>query len=140
MHIGAVLAAWEQIIGCVTGDVIPVFGYEGSAAKVPCPYGPGYEDYEKYLCKNDCRDDDDVLIKSKGNNNKYSTDDDKRARTFTVTISDLRLDEAGKYWCGVTRDLTDIYKELPLSDPEWIVGNYTQFHLTVGKSMTIHCS
>lgn len=99
----------------MTGDVISVFGYEGSAVKVPCPYGRGYEDYKKYLCKHNCKVDDDVLIKSKGNNNKYSTDDDKRARTFTVTISDLRLDDAGKYWCGVTKDFTDIYKEVKLN-------------------------
>ncbi|XP_043969692.1 polymeric immunoglobulin receptor-like [Gambusia affinis] len=102
-------------VSCVTGDVISVFGYEGGALKVPCPYGPGYEDYEKYLCKSDCKVDDDVLIKSKGNNNKYSSDDNKRARTFTVTVADLRLDDAGKYWCGVTKGFTDIYKEVKLN-------------------------
>uniref|UniRef100_A0A3B3U5L4 Immunoglobulin V-set domain-containing protein n=1 Tax=Poecilia latipinna TaxID=48699 RepID=A0A3B3U5L4_9TELE len=95
-------------------DVIPVFGYVSSAARVSCPYPAGYEDYEKYLCKNDCNDDDDVLVKSKGNSNKYSIYDDQKALTFTVTISHLRFDDAGKYWCGVTRTGNDIYTEVKL--------------------------
>uniref|UniRef100_A0A3B3U5V2 Immunoglobulin V-set domain-containing protein n=1 Tax=Poecilia latipinna TaxID=48699 RepID=A0A3B3U5V2_9TELE len=114
---------------CVTGDaIIPVFGYEGSDAEVPCPYPVGYEDYEKYLCKNDCKNnddeyedeyspDDDVPIRSEGENNKYSIYHDQEALTFTVTISDLRFDDAGKYcskdegryWCGVTKTGFDKY-------------------------------
>uniref|UniRef100_A0A3B3X2G9 Immunoglobulin V-set domain-containing protein n=1 Tax=Poecilia mexicana TaxID=48701 RepID=A0A3B3X2G9_9TELE len=104
---------WSAM-SCVTSDVIPVFGYVSSAARVSCPYPAGYEDYEKYLCKNDCNDDDDVLVKSKGNSNKYSIYDDQKALTFTVTISHLRFDDAGKYWCGVTRTGNDIYTEVKL--------------------------
>ncbi|XP_023190146.1 polymeric immunoglobulin receptor-like [Xiphophorus maculatus] len=127
-------------VSWVTGDVISVFGYEGSAVKVPCPYGRGYEDYEKYLCKHDCKVDDDVLIKSKGNNNKYSTDDNKRARTFTVTISDLRLDDAGKYWCGVTKDFTDIYKEVKLNiRPDRCSNTVNKIQNIEEGSVTISC-
>ncbi|XP_027873478.1 polymeric immunoglobulin receptor-like [Xiphophorus couchianus] len=127
-------------MSCVTGDVISVFGYEGSAVKVPCLYGRGYEDYEKYLCKHDCKVDDDVLIKSKGNNNKYSTNDDKRARTFTVTISDLRLDDAGKYWCGVTKDFTDIYKEVKLNiRPDRCCDRVNKIQSIEEGSVTISC-
>uniref|UniRef100_A0A3P9MTB9 Immunoglobulin domain-containing protein n=1 Tax=Poecilia reticulata TaxID=8081 RepID=A0A3P9MTB9_POERE len=103
---------WEPLL-CVTCDVIPVFGYERGDARVSCPYPSGYEDYEKYLCKNDCNDDD-VLIKSKGNSNKYSIYDDQEALTFKVTISHLQFDDAGKYWCGVTRTGNDIYTEVKL--------------------------
>ncbi|KAF3844159.1 hypothetical protein F7725_016207 [Dissostichus mawsoni] len=39
--------------------LIHVFGYEGRQAIVYCPYIQGYEDYEKYLCKNECGNDDD---------------------------------------------------------------------------------
>ncbi|KAM4595793.1 CMRF35-like molecule 3 [Fundulus diaphanus] len=104
-------------LSCVTSgeDVITVFGYEDSAAVVSCPYAEGYEDYEKYLCKADCGSDDDVLITtSQRNKYKYSIDDDKRSRIFRVTISNLRFEDAGKYWCGVSRTGKDLYTEVKL--------------------------
>lgn len=106
-------------MSCVTGDenIIPAFGYEGSAAKISCPYPEGYEDYEKYLCKDDCGSDE-VLVTSQENKYKYSIYDDKRTRTFIVTISDLQFNDAGKYWCGVSRTGRDIYTEVKLE-----VGN-----------------
>uniref|UniRef100_A0A3B5L628 Immunoglobulin domain-containing protein n=1 Tax=Xiphophorus couchianus TaxID=32473 RepID=A0A3B5L628_9TELE len=88
---------------------------EGSVT-ISCPYDSQSVNKLKFLCRGNrpstCRQQ--AVITSR-NNNKYSTNDDKRARTFTVTISDLRLDDAGKYWCGVTKDFTDIYKEVKLN-------------------------
>jgi len=94
-------------LSCVTSaaGVIHVFGYEGRDIQVSCSYDQGYEDYEKYLCKNDCGDSD-VLI--------TTSYDDKRTRIFTTTISDLHSKDAGKYWCGVTRSGKDIYTEVKL--------------------------
>ncbi|XP_014865106.1 PREDICTED: polymeric immunoglobulin receptor-like, partial [Poecilia mexicana] len=128
-------------MSCVTSDVIPVFGYVSSAARVSCPYPAGYEDYEKYLCKNDCNDDDDVLVKSKGNSNKYSIYDDQKALTFTVTISHLRFDDAGKYWCGVTRTGNDIYTEVKLevANDRW-VGTPTKIQGNEEGLVSINCS
>uniref|UniRef100_A0A3B4Y0G2 Immunoglobulin V-set domain-containing protein n=1 Tax=Seriola lalandi dorsalis TaxID=1841481 RepID=A0A3B4Y0G2_SERLL len=97
---------------CVSGaaPLIHVSGYEGRDVKVSCPYGEGYESYEKYLCRNDCGNDDDVLIMTtQANKNKYSISDDINKRVLTTTISDLSSVDAGKYWCGVTRFLKDYY-------------------------------
>ncbi|XP_037621492.1 polymeric immunoglobulin receptor-like isoform X1 [Sebastes umbrosus] len=104
------------VLSCVrsAAGLIHVSGYEGGQVKVSCPYWEGYESYEKYLCKNDCGDDDVLITTTQANKNKYSIHDDKQKRIFTATISDLSRRDAGKYWCGVTRNGKDIYTEVKL--------------------------
>uniref|UniRef100_A0A3Q0SGI0 Immunoglobulin domain-containing protein n=1 Tax=Amphilophus citrinellus TaxID=61819 RepID=A0A3Q0SGI0_AMPCI len=101
---------------CVTsaGEVVHVTGYLGGELKISCSYGQGYESYEKYLCKNDCGHSDVLITTSNPVKNKYMIHDEKRARIFTTTISDLRSTDAGKYWCGVSRNGKDIYTEVKL--------------------------
>ncbi len=77
-------------------------GYEGREVNVSCPYEHKYEPSEKYLCRNDCRRYDDVLIKTtEAKKVRYSIHDDKQKHIFTVTISDLCPTDAGKYLCMV---------------------------------------
>ncbi|XP_076584880.1 polymeric immunoglobulin receptor-like [Chaetodon auriga] len=103
-------------LSCVTSevDLIHVSGYERGQVNVSCPYGGGYESYEKYLCKNDCGNQDVLITTTEAKKNKYSIHDDRQKRVFTTTISDLRRADAGKYWCGVTRTGKDIYTEVRL--------------------------
>ncbi|XP_031145332.1 polymeric immunoglobulin receptor-like isoform X1 [Sander lucioperca] len=105
-----------SILSCVrsAAGLIHVSGYEGREVKVSCPYGEGYESYEKYLCKNDCGSDDVLITTTEAKKNRYSIHDDKQKRVFAATISDLRHTDAGKYWCGVTRTGKDIYTEVML--------------------------
>uniref|UniRef100_A0A8C9WUK0 Immunoglobulin V-set domain-containing protein n=1 Tax=Sander lucioperca TaxID=283035 RepID=A0A8C9WUK0_SANLU len=97
-----------------SSELIRVSGYEGREVKVSCPYGEGYESYEKYLCKNDCGSDDVLITTTEAKKNRYSIHDDKQKRVFAATISDLSRTDAGKYWCGVTRTGKDIYTEVIL--------------------------
>ncbi|XP_039652116.1 polymeric immunoglobulin receptor-like [Perca fluviatilis] len=99
------------ILSCVksAAGLIRVSGYEGREVKVSCPYGKGYESYKKYLCKNDCGSDDVLIKTTEAKKNRYSIHDDKQNWVFTVTISDLRHMDAGKYWCGITRTGYDTY-------------------------------
>lgn len=97
---------------CLSGaaKLIRVSGQEGREANISCLYPQGYESYEKYLCKNDCSEDEDVLIRStETKKGRYSTHDDKEKRVFVVTISGLTSVDARQYWCGLTRKGYDKY-------------------------------
>ncbi|KAK2815839.1 hypothetical protein Q5P01_026306 [Channa striata] len=103
-------------LSCVTSaaQLIHVFGYEGKEAQVSCSYGAGYESYEKYLCRNDCKNEDVLITTPEQGKSKYFISDDRRKRVFTTTISNLRNTDAGKYWCGVSRTGADIFTEVKL--------------------------
>ncbi|XP_039860518.1 polymeric immunoglobulin receptor-like isoform X3 [Simochromis diagramma] len=128
---------------CVTSavGVIHVTGYVGSAVKVSCSYDQGYESYEKYLCKNDCGSNDDVLITTSNPvTSKYRIHDDKTARIFTTSISDLRSVDAGKYWCGVTRTGIDIYTEVKLKlVQDSCCNSVTKIESYAGYSVSFSC-
>uniref|UniRef100_A0A3P9BFX1 Immunoglobulin V-set domain-containing protein n=1 Tax=Maylandia zebra TaxID=106582 RepID=A0A3P9BFX1_9CICH len=118
---------------CVTSavEVIHVTGYVGREVNVSCSYDEGYESYEKYLCKNDCGSDDDVLIKtSESRKNKYRISDEKTARIVTATIYDLRSVDAGKYWCGVSRTGIDIYTEVDCCNSVTKIESYAGYSVS----------
>ncbi|XP_041837791.1 polymeric immunoglobulin receptor-like isoform X3 [Melanotaenia boesemani] len=94
--------------------MIHVFGYEGRDVKIPCGYDDGYEDYEKYLCKDDCSNSDILITTTQRYKAKYFIYEDRKTRIYIVTISDLSAVDAGKYWCGVSRTGRDIYTEVKL--------------------------
>ncbi|XP_047221530.1 polymeric immunoglobulin receptor-like isoform X1 [Girardinichthys multiradiatus] len=103
-------------LNCVSGaaSLIHVFGYEGKEVKISCPYIKDYESFKKYLCKNGCGNRDVLITTLQRNTSKYLIYDDTKKTIITVTISDLRSHDAGKYWCGVTRLGKDLYTEVKL--------------------------
>ncbi|XP_071387436.1 CMRF35-like molecule 8 isoform X2 [Centroberyx affinis] len=121
-------------------DLIHVAGYQGREVKVFCPYENGYESYQKYLCKGSCGSDD-VLVETGGaKRDRYSIYDNKEKKIFTVTISGLRLTDAGKYWCGVTRTFKDLYTEVKLKIViDRCCDNITTVQGYVDDSMSISC-
>ncbi|RXN33113.1 CMRF35-like molecule 1 [Labeo rohita] len=43
---------------------------------------------------------------------RFSLTDNRKARVFTVTITDLRTEDEGQYWCAVKRTIYDDYTEI----------------------------
>ncbi|KAL3996100.1 peptidyl-prolyl cis-trans isomerase FKBP5-like protein [Sarotherodon galilaeus] len=130
------------VLRCVTSavGVIDVTGYVGREVNVSCAYDEGYEFYEKYLCKNDCGSDDVLITTSNSSKNKYRIHDDKTARIFTTTITDLQSTDAGKYWCGVTRSGKDIYTEVELKlVPDSCCDTVTKVQSYEGHSESVSC-
>ncbi|XP_054897454.1 polymeric immunoglobulin receptor-like [Poeciliopsis prolifica] len=120
---------------------IQVFGYEGGDVNLSCPYDRGFEGRQKYLCNNNCRYADVLITTSQGSSGKYSIHDDKTTRVFTVTISALRLHDAGKYWCGVTRIGKDISIERKLEvKADRCCDTVNKIQSTEEGSVTISCS
>ncbi|RXN38348.1 polymeric immunoglobulin receptor-like protein [Labeo rohita] len=93
----------------------PVVGREGDSAEIKCPYDAKYAREIKHLCKGKCftedaqniiRSDEDHVKKP-----KISVKDDTELNLFTVTMTELRAEDAGKYWCAV-KDVFNISIEL----------------------------
>ncbi|XP_039605960.1 uncharacterized protein LOC120526922 [Polypterus senegalus] len=92
--------------------------------KVPMhtQYTRGYEGNKKYLCKEPCISNSDVLITANQRNvrvtkGKYSIFDDSSARIITANISNFHNWDAGRYWIGV--------------DIPWQKDSYAEFYLSV---------
>uniref|UniRef100_A0A673FPY4 Immunoglobulin V-set domain-containing protein n=1 Tax=Sinocyclocheilus rhinocerous TaxID=307959 RepID=A0A673FPY4_9TELE len=99
----------------VAGASVTVIGHRGERADIRCTYESGYESNPKYLCKGECIfGQRNIMVKSgsPAEDQRFSLSDDTTARVFTVTITDLRTEDEGQYWCGVDRTLTDDYSEI----------------------------
>ncbi|XP_046693383.1 CMRF35-like molecule 3 [Silurus meridionalis] len=99
--------------------VTTVTGYRGRSVQIKCHYESGYEDYNKYLCRGDCwLGNKDVPVQSgpPAEDTRFSLYDDTTAKIFTITITDLRAEDANTYWCGIQRfvPFRDIYTKLQL--------------------------
>ncbi|KTF85855.1 hypothetical protein cypCar_00043180 [Cyprinus carpio] len=106
-----------NVIRVVVGAPITVTGYRGERVDIRCTYESGYESNPKYLCKGECNIGNKVIMVKSGSpaeDQRFSLSDDRTARVFTVTITDLRLEDEGQYWCGVKRTGTDVYSEIVL--------------------------
>ncbi|XP_039503954.1 CMRF35-like molecule 5 [Pimephales promelas] len=93
-----------------------ITGYRGERVDIRCSYESGYETYSKFFCKGKCNYKN-IMVESgsPAEDERFSLTDDTTARVFTVTITDLRTEDQGLYWCGVERSITiDVYSEIML--------------------------
>uniref|UniRef100_A0A8C1DLE0 Immunoglobulin domain-containing protein n=1 Tax=Cyprinus carpio carpio TaxID=630221 RepID=A0A8C1DLE0_CYPCA len=112
-----VLLFFSSICTVVVGAPVTVIGHTGESLNIRCTYESGYESNPKYLCKGECNIGNKVIMVKSGSpaeDQRFSLSDDRTARVFTVTITDLRLEDEGQYWCGVKRTGTDVYSEIVL--------------------------
>ncbi|XP_041961024.1 uncharacterized protein LOC121719447 [Alosa sapidissima] len=89
-------------------------GYEGGEVQIICPYHPEDSEKIKFLCKDKCNKNNRPLIKSRKNSHtaihgRFSLHDNTTAGVFTVTITGLKLEDSGKYWCGTNRTSVSIF-------------------------------
>ncbi|XP_026121301.1 uncharacterized protein LOC113101024 [Carassius auratus] len=107
-----------HVIEAVVVAQTPIVGHRGERLDIRCPYESGYESNSKYLCKGKCIFVSRNIIVRSGSpaeDERFSLTDDTTARVFTVSITDLRTEDEGQYWCAVERTLnTDVYSEILL--------------------------
>uniref|UniRef100_A0A8C1W2H6 Ig-like domain-containing protein n=1 Tax=Cyprinus carpio TaxID=7962 RepID=A0A8C1W2H6_CYPCA len=105
----------------------PVIGREGDSVEIKCPYdekhteevclrsGKCLSKVVKYLCKGKCFTEDaqNIIRSDEGHVKKprISVKDDTELNLFTVNMTELRAEDAGKYWCAV-KDVFNLLLEL----------------------------
>ncbi|XP_026120479.1 polymeric immunoglobulin receptor-like isoform X2 [Carassius auratus] len=108
----------------------PVIGREGDSVQIQCPYdekhstgmclrrGMCLSKVVKYLCKGKCfTEDAQIIIYSDEDhvkNPRISVKDDTELNLFTVTMTELRAEDAGKYWCAEESSGSFIITEVQL--------------------------
>ncbi|KAB0366462.1 hypothetical protein FD754_010618, partial [Muntiacus muntjak] len=104
-----------------------VRGQERESVSVQCFYDSKWESHKKWWCRGarwaSCR----ILVQTQGTGreekgDRVSIKDDQSNHSFTVTLQELRQDDADTYWCGIERHGTDLG---------------TQIKLTVGPSKSL---
>uniref|UniRef100_A0A3P8R1A2 Ig-like domain-containing protein n=1 Tax=Astatotilapia calliptera TaxID=8154 RepID=A0A3P8R1A2_ASTCA len=89
-----------------------VTGNKGSSITVTCSHSNAYSTV-KYFCKGQCTYQDILISSTTISNKKYKIED--KGNTFSVTISDLKEDDSGTYWCGIERVGLDTYNQVILT-------------------------
>ncbi|XP_035304059.1 CMRF35-like molecule 3 [Cricetulus griseus] len=107
----------------ITGPSM-VRGQERGSLTVRCRYDSSWKDYNKYWCQGADWRTCETLVKTDASEklvkkNRVSIRDDQTDLIFTVTLEDLRISDAGVYWCGIDRIGYDPNFEVNVNiDPE----------------------
>ncbi|XP_076131851.1 uncharacterized protein LOC143114224 [Alosa pseudoharengus] len=83
---------------------IRVSGTEGGRVELTCPYPDQHIYTPKYFCREPCGRSDVLITSGDGDKKgRYLAVDTTSARTFSVIIYNLRLADAGVYYCGLSQ-------------------------------------
>ncbi|RXN37884.1 polymeric immunoglobulin receptor-like protein [Labeo rohita] len=113
----------------------PVVGREGDSAEIKCPYDAKYAKEIKHLCKGKCftQDAQNIIQSDEDKKLKISVKNDTELNLFTVIMTDLRAENAGKYWCAV-KDVFNLPIELMI-----VMKDVITHEASVGGSASISC-
>ncbi|XP_059407724.1 polymeric immunoglobulin receptor-like [Carassius carassius] len=121
----------------LTSSKPPVVKREGDSVQIKCSYDENYSAEVKYLCKGKCLTPDDLKINQSDEdhdkNPKISVKDDTELNLFTVNMTELRAEDAGKYWCAV-KDTFNLSTELMI-----VMKKIITHVVSVGGSVSIRC-
>ncbi|XP_067296674.1 polymeric immunoglobulin receptor-like isoform X2 [Pseudorasbora parva] len=121
----------------LTPTIPPVVGREGGSSEIRCPYDKKHSTQVKHLCKGKCFNPDAKKIiqsdEAHVKKTRISVKDETELNLFTVTLSDLRAEDAGIYWCAV-RDEFNLPIELMIVRKDAI-----SHEASVGGSASISC-
>ncbi|XP_055013897.1 polymeric immunoglobulin receptor-like isoform X2 [Boleophthalmus pectinirostris] len=93
-----------------------VKGFLEQSVTLQCPYPSEHRSNTKFLCKGEQRATCQTVVSSTAPRDRFSLQE--AHPSFSVTITRLRLTDAGTYWCG--------------SDSQWTAGkHYTKIQLTL---------
>ncbi|GAB1297037.1 CMRF35-like molecule 3 [Apodemus speciosus] len=124
----------------VTGPV-EVRGQEQASLTVQCRYTSGWKDYQKYWCQGAYWKSCEILVETDTSEqmvkkNRVSIRDDQTHFIFTVTMEDLRMSDAGIYWCGITRTGNDHMFEVNVNIGPAAPGTSTTVMMSTAKVLT----
>ncbi|XP_048051616.1 polymeric immunoglobulin receptor-like isoform X3 [Megalobrama amblycephala] len=119
----------------LTVTMPPVVGREGDSSEIKCPYNAKHSSEVKHLCKGKCFTEDaqNIIRSDEAKKPKISAKDDPELNLFTVTLSELRAEDAGIYWCAV-RDEFNLHTDLMI-----VMKDAVTREASVGGSVSISC-
>ncbi|GLD60846.1 CMRF35-like molecule 1 isoform X1 [Lates japonicus] len=102
-------------VGLRGAEAMSLKGEQNGQILITCSHSNAYSNV-KYFCRGACYDED-VLIstreKKEHSQGRYNIRDE--GNTFYVTISSLKKDDEGTYWCGIDRVGIDTYNKVVLT-------------------------
>ncbi|XP_066561777.1 CMRF35-like molecule 7 [Amia ocellicauda] len=83
---------------------------------IQCPYESTYTDHVKYWCRGQRRSTCSVVVQTAGPVTRDRTviREDKVRGVFSVTLSELKRHDRGRYWCGIEKSGRDILTAIHL--------------------------
>ncbi|KAG1955790.1 CMRF35-like molecule 8 [Pimephales promelas] len=81
-----------------------VYGVTGHHLNISCRYNRDVKNKIKFMCKGSdpsiCETSAVKVSSQTNSNGRFSLRDDESAGVFTVTVTELTLEDSGIYWCG----------------------------------------
>eukprot|EP00062_Callorhinchus_milii_P014191 gi/632963070/ref/XP_007897677.1/ PREDICTED: polymeric immunoglobulin receptor-like isoform X1 [Callorhinchus milii] len=107
-----------------------VLGLPGESVTVECQYDVHYRSHEKYWCKGLEQESCVILARIDGLQEEHISrklflTDNQTSGVFSVTMNELLMEDAGRYWCGIkiTKFNIMVPVELNITDSAYTVGS-----------------